>query len=358
MVFGQTKHQSAINRLLIMYSLRFHPFELKFKHSFGLAAGRRDGTSVVYVELQFENLTGYGEAALPDYLSETQESVMSFLSRLNLKQFKRAEETDRILDYVFSLAPKNYPALAALDMALHDLKGKFHNRPLHQLLNLDKNNCPETMYTIGMDSPEMVLLKVGEAKDFNLMKVKLGGQTDKTIIETIRSVTDKAICVDANQGWKEKEYALEMIHWLKENGTVFIEQPLNKNKTDDAQWLKERSPLPLIADEAVQTFEDIEKIKNAYHGINIKLMKCGGIREAMKMIGKAKELNMKVMLGCMSESSCGVSAAAQLAPLADLADLDGPLLISNDPFRGITYRKGKIMLNDLPGTGVEKITYI
>src|SRR5262249_36090630 len=152
----------------------------------------------------------------------------------------------------------------------------------YKLWDLDKNNCPVTTYTIGIDSPEMILKKLEEAKSFNLLKVKLDGINDKQIIETIRRVTDKSICVDINQGWKEKEMALDMIYWLKDKGVIFIEQPLNKSKMEDAQWLKEKSPLPLIADEAVQTLDDIEKVKDSFHGINIKLMKCGGLRSAMK----------------------------------------------------------------------------
>lgn len=352
------KPQSNLNRLVIVLTLHIYPDQLKFKYPFAIATGMRENTSVVYVELKFENLTGYGEAALPDYLPETQESVIDFLCRLNLQQFTRAEDTEKILDYIFSFTPRNYPAIAALDMALHDLKGKILGKPCHSIFGLDKNKCPETSFTIGMDSREMILKKSAEAKDFNLLKVKLGGSSDKMIIEAIRSVTDKPVCVDANQGWKAKEFALDMICWLKEQGTIFVEQPLDKNKIEDALWLKEKSPLPVIADEAIQTFDDLEKIKDAYHGINIKLTKCGGMREAMKIIYRAKQLNLKIMLGCMSESSCGVSAAAQLAPLADWADLDGPLLISNDPFHGITYQKGKIILNDLPGNGVEKVEYL
>ncbi len=320
-----------------------------------MAAGRRESTPVVYVELEYEGLIGYGEAALPGYLPETQTSVIDFLKKLDTKEFTGLPEIENALDYIFAVAPGNFAAKAAVDMALHDLSGKTLNQPCYTLWNLDKNNCPKTTFTIGIDSPEMILKKLDEAKDFNLLKVKLDGKNDKQIIETIRTATDKSICVDVNQGWKEKEMALDIIYWLKDKGTVFVEQPLNKNRLEDAQWLKEKSPLPLIADEAVQAFDDIEKIKDAYHGINIKLMKCGGLREAMKMIRHAKKLSIKVMLGCMSESSCGVSAAAQLAPLADWTDLDGPLLITNDPFNGITYRNGKIILNDLPGTGVIKI---
>jgi L-Ala-D/L-Glu epimerase len=337
-----------------MFSLQLIRFKLNFRYPFAIAAGKRQHTSVVYVELKYENYTGYGEAALPDYLYETQDSVVKYLSDLNLEQFTDATDGDSILDYIFSLAHMNYPAIAALDMAVHDLKGKVEGLPCYRMWKLDKNKCPETTYTIGMDTPKIVLKKVSEAKDFNLLKVKLGGGDDKMIIETIRTITDKPICVDANQGWKEKESVLEMIHWLKEQGAIFVEQPLRKDKPEEMHWLKEKSPLLLIADEAVQTLTDIEKIKDGYHGINIKLMKCGGMREAMKMIQRARELNLKVMIGCMSESSCGVSAAAQLTPLADWADLDGPLLISNDPFNGISYDHGKIILNDLPGIGIEK----
>lgn len=337
-----------------MTSLLYYPYRLKFKYPFAIAAGRRDSTPVVYVELEHEGLTGYGEATLPGYLPETQESVIDFLRKLDTKQFTGLPEIENSLDYIFSVAPENFAAKAAVDMALHDLHGKILNKSCHSLWKLDKNNCPVTTYTLGIDSPEMILKKLEEAKDFNLLKVKLDGTNDKRIIETIRSATNKSVCVDVNQGWKEKESALDMMYWLKEKGVVFVEQPLSKNKLDDSQWLKEKSPLPLIADEAVQTLNDIEKIKDAYHGINIKLMKCGGLREAMKMIKLARKLEMKIMIGCMSESSCGVSAAAQLAPLADWTDLDGPLLITNDPFSGITYHNGKIVLNDLPGTGVVK----
>jgi L-alanine-DL-glutamate epimerase-like enolase superfamily enzyme len=334
--------------------LRYYPFQLKFKHPFAIAAGARDVTPVVFVELEHKGIIGYGEAALPPYLSETQESVIAFLTELNTAQFNDPLAIQEVLRYVFSFDEKNFAAKAAFDIALHDLAGKILNKPTFEIFGLSKENCPQTTFTIGMDTPKIILQKVNEAKDFNLLKVKLGGPFDKLIIETIRGETDKPICVDVNQGWAEKEFALDMICYLKEQGAIFIEQPLEKNKIEDAKWLKEKSPLPIIADEAVQTFDDIEKIKEAYHGINIKLMKCGGMHSAMKMIKRAKELNLKVLIGCMSESSCGVSAAAQLTPLADWADLDGPLLISNDPFKGINYEKGKIMLNDLPGNGVEK----
>ena len=333
----------------------FFPYELKFKHAFAIASGTRNSTPVVYVELKHEDFTGYGEAALPPYLPETQESVIKFLSRIDLEQFSSPLEKEKILDYVFSLSENDFSAKAAFDCALHDLIGKVLNKPCYEIFGLKKENCPQTTFTIGMDTPKIILEKLADAKDFQLLKIKLGGPFDKLIIETIRRETDKPICVDANQGWAGKEFAIDMIHYLKEQGAVFIEQPLDKTKIDDSLWLKERSPLPVLADEAVQTLGDIEKIKDAYHGINIKLMKCGGMNQAMKMITRARELKMKILMGCMSESSCGASAAAQLTPLCDWADLDGPLLITNDPFRGITYNKGVIVLKERPGNGVEKI---
>lgn len=335
--------------------IRYSLFELKFNHPFAIAAGTREGTPVVYVELEQNGIIGYGEAALPPYLPETQESVMRFLSKLNFQEYNDVVfEKEEILNYLFSVSENEFSAKAAVDIALHDLTGKLINKPCYEILGFKKENTPHTAFTIGMDTPKVILQKLKEAENFNLLKIKLGGPFDKLIIETIRRVTDKPICVDANQGWEEKEFALDMIFYLQEQGAIFVEQPLAKQQLDDAVWLKEKSPLPLLADEAVQTFEDIEKIKNAYHGINIKLMKCGGMEGAMQMIHLAKRNNMKILIGCMSESSCGVSAAAQLTPLADWADLDGPLLISNDPFTGITYNGGRIILNDLPGNGVVK----
>lgn len=335
--------------------IRYYPFELKFKHPFAIAAGTRQVTSVVYVELEQDGIIGYGEAALPPYLPETQQSVMRFLSQLDLHLYNDVvSEKEEILNYLFSVSENNFSAKAAVDIALHDLTGKLINKPCHEIFGFKKENTPNTAFTIGMDEPKVILQKLKEAENFKLLKIKLGGPFDKLIIETIRRETDKPICVDANQGWEEKEFALDMIFYLQEQGAIFVEQPLAKQQLDDAVWLKEKSPLPVLADEAVQTYEDIEKIKDAYHGINIKLMKCGGMKGAMQMIQVVKRNNMKLLIGCMSESSCGVSAAAQLTPLADWADLDGPLLISNDPFTGISYDEGKIILNDWPGNGVVK----
>ena len=175
------------------------------------------------------------------------------------------------------------------------------------------------------------------------------------MIETIRSVTDLPIAVDANQGWKDRLYALDMIHWLKEKGIVMIEQPMPKEQLDDIAWITQQSPLPIFADESLQRLTDVATLKGAFTGINIKLMKCAGMREAWKMVALAHALGMRVMVGCMTETSCAISAASQFSPLVDFADLDGNLLISNDRFKGVEVVKGRITLNELPGIGVVKI---
>lgn len=218
---------------------------------------------------------------------------------------------------------------------------------------LDKDKAPSTTFTIGIDTPDVVREKTKECADrFNILKVKLGGDNDKEMIETIRSVTSLPIAVDANQGWTDRQHALDEIHWLKEQGIVMVEQPMPKARIDDIAWITQQSPLPIFADEGVQRLKDVPALKGAYTGINIKLMKCTGMREAWKMLNLARALDMKVMVGCMTETSCACSAAAQLSPAVDFADLDGNLLIANDRFRGMEVVKGKITLPDLPGIGV------
>ena len=193
------------------------------------------------------------------------------------------------------------------------------------------------------------------ADKFNILKVKLGRENDKEIINAIRAVSQLPIAVDANQGWKDKYQALDMIQWLKEQGIVMIEQPMPKAQLDDIAWVTQQSPLPIFADESLQRLSDVAKLKGVFTGINIKLMKCTGMREAWKMVTLGKALGMRIMVGCMTETSCAVSAAAQFSPAVDFADLDGNLLISNDLFKGMEVVKGKITLNDLPGIGIKKL---
>jgi L-alanine-DL-glutamate epimerase-like enolase superfamily enzyme len=333
--------------------LRFKPYDLQLKHVFTIASNSRTSTPVMLVELEYEGVTGYGEASMPPYLGETQDSAAKFLSGLDLSQFSNPFLIDDILEYVDKILPGNYAAKASVDIALHDLVGKLIKKPWFRIWGLNPEKTPNTSFTIGIDTPDVVRTKVAEADEFKILKVKLGRDTDKEMIETIRSVTNKPICADINQGWKDKEMAIDMIHWLKEKGVVFIEQPMSKTSPEDNAWLTERSPLPIIADEALQTVKDVLPLKGVYSGINIKLMKCGGLRAANKMITIARACNMKVMMGCMTETSCAISAAAQLSPLVDWADLDGNLLISNDLYDGIKVLDGKIVLNERPGIGLK-----
>jgi L-Ala-D/L-Glu epimerase len=332
--------------------LRFKPYDLQLKHVFTIANNSRTTTPVMLTEIEYDGLIGYGEASMPPYLGESQKTATEFLTKVDLSQFSDPFLLEDIIAYIDSLAIGNYAAKAAVDIALHDLVGKMIKQPWHKIWGLNPEKTPNTSFTIGIDTPEVVKEKVKEADIYKILKVKLGRDNDKEMIKTIRSVTNKPICVDVNQGWTDKKMALDMIHWLATQGVVFVEQPMSKLAVDDIAWLTQNSPLPIIADEAVQTVHDVLSTNKVYSGINIKLMKCGGMRNAFKMANMAKMMGMKVMVGCMTETSCAISAAAQLSPLADWADLDGNLLISNDLYDGVKVVDGKVTLSDLPGIGV------
>ena len=333
--------------------LRYFPYELQLRHTFTVASYSRTTTPDVQVELTWEGVTGYGEASMPQYLGQTVESVSAFLSRVDLEQFKDPFMMEDILDYVDSLSPADSAAKAAIDIALHDLVGKLLGQPWYKIWGFNPAKTPSTTFTIGIDTPEVVREKTLEAVGkFNILKVKVGLSTDEEMIRTIRSVTSVPLAVDANQGWKDRSKALDEIFWLKEQGVVLVEQPLPVNRLEDTAWLTERSPLPIIADESCQRLADIHRLAGAFSGINIKLMKCTGMREARAMVSTARALGMKVMIGCMTETSCAVSAAAQLSPAVDFADLDGNLLISNDRFVGVKVIDGKLTLPEEPGIGV------
>ena len=333
---------------------RFRPYTLQLKHTFTLATSSRTSTPGVLTEFEYEGYTGYGEASMPPYLGESQESVMNYLSSLDFSGFASPFLLEDILEYTGSVLPGNFAAKASVDIALHDLIGKLLGQPLYRIYGLNPEKAPLTSFTIGLDTPEIVKEKVKEADPYSILKVKLGRENDREMINVIRSLTDKPICVDANQGWKDRVYALDMAEWLKEQGVIFLEQPMPKEQKNDIAWLTQKSPLPVIGDEAIQNVNDIVEQQDVYSGINIKLMKCGGLSAAMKMINVARALGLKVMIGCMTETSCAVSAAAQLSPLVDWCDLDGNLLISNDPFDGLKIVDGRITFPDRSGIGVVK----
>lgn len=333
--------------------LNFRPYDLQLRHVFTVASYSRTTTPGVQVKIEYDGVVGYGEASMPPYLGESVDSVMAFLKQVDLTRFSDPFQLDDILIYVDSIASGNTAAKASIDIALHDLTGKLLGAPWYKIWGLNPEKTPSTTYTIGIDTADVVKDKTKEvAGRFNILKVKLGRDNDKEMIEAIRSVSDLPIAVDANQGWTDRRYAIDMIHWLKEQGIVMVEQPMPKTQLDDIAWVTQQSPLPVFADESLQRLDDVIRLRGAFTGINIKLMKCTGMREAWKMLTLARAFGMRVMVGCMTETSCAVSAAAQLSPAVDFADLDGNLLISNDLFKGMEVVNGKITLTDRPGIGV------
>ena len=344
--------------------LTFEPFEAKMKHVFTIANFSRSTTPIVLTRISWNGYTGYGEASMPPYLGETTASVIEFLKKVDLGRFSSPFQMEEILTYVDSICTNNTAAKCAVDIALHDLCGRIMGQPWWKIWGWSNQNLPSTSVTVGLAyapdgsiDKEEVRKKTRECLEYNLIKVKLGNseENDKTMINTIREITDLPIVIDANQGWKDKSHALKMIEWLAGRGIEMIEQPMPKLLLDDQAWLHDRSPLPVIADEACQRLSDIMKLKGAYDGINIKLMKCTGMREAREMVSLARALNMKIMMGCMTETSVAISAAAQFASQLHWADLDGNWLIANDCFTGMKVVEGRITLEDKPGIGVEPL---
>lgn len=332
--------------------LIWQPFELELKHPFTIAKFSRTSTPIMLVQLAHEGQIGYGEASMVPYMGESHESAAAFLNKVDVGQFKFPFDFEAVINYLDNIAPGHPAIKAAIDIALHDLEGKLLNKPCWQLAGSNPALMPVTSYTIGMDMPEVFLKKVKEAEGFKVIKVKLGRDTDKELINIIRSVTQVPIYVDANQGWTDRNQSLEMCHWLQEQGVVLIEQPMLKTDVDSNAWLTQHSPIPIIGDEAVQRLGDVEQAAGVYHGINVKLMKSAGMYEGRQMILKARQLGLKVLIGCMSETSCASLAAAALAPLCDWADIDGPFLTTNNPYQAPAFAAGKYILSDDPGLGL------
>lgn len=342
--------------------LEWENFTARMKYTFSISGSSRDTTPIVLTKISWDGYTGYGEASMPPYLGETQASVNEFLKKVGsdvLPRFNDPFRLDDILAEVDAIAINNTAAKASVDIALHDLVGKIMGQPWWKIWGWNAETTPHTCYTIGWDASDgTVLKKTEEASWSKILKVKLGrgDEQDRRMIRLIRSVNpDTPIFIDANQGWKDRYYALDMTGWLKENGIVMIEQPMGKYDLDSHAWLTERSPLPIVADESCQRLTDLPRLKGAFHGINIKLMKCTGMREAREMVSLAAALDMKLMIGCMTETSVAISAAAQFAPKMKWADLDGNILIANDCFEGMKLEQGKITLNDAPGIGVKPV---
>jgi L-alanine-DL-glutamate epimerase-like enolase superfamily enzyme len=330
--------------------LHWEPITLDLKTTFRVAHGAFDQRFNVLVHLD----DGVGEAAAVSYYDETQEGIIEYLkSVLDL-----GDDPFDIEAVLARRPPGSRAARAAIDEALHDLWGKRLGQPLYKLFGLNPERSPLTSFTIGMDEPEVMAEQVKES-GYPIIKIKLGSEKDEAIVSSIRKATDAKLLVDVNAGWS-REQTLQMIPRLLEYDLELIEQPLAVKDVEGYFWLKEKLraqkiPIPIFADETAKTSHDVAKLAGAVDGVVVKLMKSEGIREAMHMIHTARAHDMQVMLGCFIESSVGVTAAAHLAPLCDYADLDGPLLIKNDPYRGLQYEGAKFSLPDNAGLGVERL---
>jgi L-alanine-DL-glutamate epimerase-like enolase superfamily enzyme len=327
---------------------------LKLRHIWTTTVSSSEYRDTLHLRYTCDGVTGHGEGApIVRYQEDAEsarqalESVRALLTAGDPWQFQK------LLAEVFRRVKGQYAAKAALDIALMDWVGQKLGVPLYRYFGLDPQDAPITTFSIGIDTPEITRQKVREAESFPVLKIKVGLDTDEATMAAVRSATSKPLRVDANEGWKNKEEAVRKISWLETQGVEFVEQPMPAAMLEEMRWVHERVHIPVIADEACLHPSDIPKLVGAYDGVNVKLDKCGGILEAFRMIQMARALGLKTMLGCMISSSISVTAAAHLSPLADYADLDGNLLIANDPYSGVQVRKGKLVLPDRPGLGLQ-----
>jgi L-Ala-D/L-Glu epimerase len=330
---------------------------LKLRHTWTTTMSSSEFRDTLHLRYTRDGVTGYGEGApivrYHENASDAQkaiESVRDFLLHADPWHFhKNGSE-------LFAKIDGQFAAKAAIDIAWMDWIGKKLGIPLYRYLGLDPKDTPLTTFSIGIDTPEITKQKTREAESFPILKVKVGLATDEPTIEAVRSVTKKPLRVDANEGWKDKEEAVRKINWLETQGVEFIEQPMPAEMIEEARWVHGRVHIPIIADEACLSAAAIPKLEGAYDGVNVKLDKTGGIQEALRTIAVARACGMKIMLGCMVSSSVSVTAAAHLSPLVDYADLDGNLLIANDPYAGVKVENGKLILPDGPGLGLTAVS--
>jgi L-alanine-DL-glutamate epimerase-like enolase superfamily enzyme len=335
------------------FTIEYKSKRLELAHAWTIARNTSSFKENVFVKLEKDGIIGLGEAAHNVRYGETLESTIATIEQATpLLQSCNPLHFTEVGYAILNVGKGQTAAKAALDIALIDWLGKRYGLAYYQLLGLNPNEAPQTTFSIGIDTPEVIKQKVKEAEPYPLLKIKMGKDNDKEILQAVRSVTDKTLRVDANEGWKDKQQALRKIEWLADNGVDLIEQPMPSEMLEETAWVRERSPIPVIADEAVKQASDIPTLAQAYDGINIKIDKSGGVQEALRMIWMARSLGLKIMLGCMVSSSLSITAAAQLSPLVDFPDLDGHLLISNDPFQGVQVKDGWLILPDRPGMGV------
>ena len=342
-----------------MFRLTYKHVRIPLKRTFTISRGSRDSIDVVYVALESEGITGFGEAAPNHRYNETAESVAEVFEMFNSGGISNPYDSRHVNEYIGSLHKSEYSAKVALEMAVLDWVGKKLKTPVHRLWNAPSTTGPKTSFTIGIDEPSLIAGKVLEGKDYPILKVKLGSPYDREIITEIRKATDKPVLVDANEGWKTVDEAIDHIRFLKEMNVGMIEQPMPSSMQAEMIQLKQLSDIPLIADESFTGREDLGELSKAFHGINIKLMKTGSMRYAMQKIAEARKHGLKVMIGCMVETSLADTASAILSLWADYADIDGHLLVDRNPFSGLIIDKnGFVTLNEKNGLGVELIENI
>ncbi len=326
---------------------------LKLRHTWTTTMSSSDYRDTIQVRLTSDGVTGFGEGApIVRYHENAEDGKKAIQSIAPLLAAAHPWQFQKLMSQVSAKLQGQFAAQAGLDIALMDWVGKKSGLSLHRMFGLDPSDTPVTTFSIGIDTPETTRQKVQEADPFPVLKIKVGLDTDEATISAVRSATRKPLRVDANEGWKNKEEAVRKINWLETQGVEFVEQPMPADMLEETRWVRSRVHLPILADEAAVNAQAIPKLVDAYDGINIKLDKCGGIQQALRMIYVAKSLGMKTMLGCMISSSISVTAAAHLSPLVDYADLDGNLLIANDAFSGVTVNQGKLILPETPGLGL------
>jgi L-alanine-DL-glutamate epimerase-like enolase superfamily enzyme len=331
--------------------IHYWPYNLKFRHPFTISKGTKTHQPTLVVELENFGWEGYGEAPAIGYYNIPVEKMIEDLERKKSFVEKFAfTDPERYWHYLHHLFPQNSFLVCALDIAAWDMYGKMKRKKLYEFWNADISKNPLTDYTIGIDTIDKMIGKVKE-KPWPIYKVKVGTPDDILIVKALRESTGATLRVDANAAW-DLDTALKLIPQLKELGVEFVEQPLAKDNWDGMTVLYKQSSLPLFADESCVFEADVEKSKDRFHGINIKLTKCGGVTPALRMIKKARELGLKVMIGCMNESTIGSAAIAHLLPLVDHVDMDGPLLLEDDLATGIGYDYGQILYSDAPGLGI------
>jgi len=338
-----------------MIKLKYYPYDLKFSEVFAVSSNARTSTEVIYVELECQGNTGYGEASFPPYMKEKRDDNLLYLSKLNFEAFNSPFQLHEIYHYLDNISEENTPAKAAIDIALHDLMGKVSGLPIYKLLGLESNKNIYTSFTIGIGEDDFILRQLNKAKEFKTIKVKLSGDTsyNKHAIEFIQSHSTQSIGVDFNGGLPNQDIAIAMINWLANKNISYIEQPLPVALEKDYIFLKAESPLDIYGDESIQNVKDIIYKRELFDGVNLKLMKCGGISKAYEQATVAQSLGLKTMLGCMAEGSCAVSAAANLASMFDRVDLDGHLMMANDLFEGVIIVGGELRIRRLKPTGID-----